>query len=175
MADRTPQQFKDIGKSLKFNLENGHLLASVILTYSYINAMASLIMPVNQEKVKGKDFINWVDNYMKADKNQPYQYKGIDLWGARCGLVHRYSPYSNLSKNGKCKILNYHNGSEHIYHKRNNEGDILLSVHRLVNDFFKAMSRFLSDLMKNETLRRKADERFKNHFFQIKKARKKGG
>jgi len=174
MTDRTPQQFKDIGESLKLNLENGHLLASVILIYSYIDAMASLIMPTNQENVKGKDFITWVNKYMKTDKNQPYQYKGIDLWGARCGLVHRYSPYSKTSKEGKCKILQYHNGSEHICHPGKDKTTVALSVYRLVNDFYRAMSNFSSDLMKNETLRKRADDRFKKYFFRIIKI-KQGG
>jgi len=174
MTDRTPQQLRNMGDSIKFNLKNGYLLASVILTYSYIDAIASLIMPENQKDVRRDDFIDWVNKYMKADKNQPYQYDGKDLWGSRCGLIHRYSPYSKLSMSGKCKILEYHNGSEHIYHKEKNNNKVLISANRLVNDFYKAMSKLLSDLMKNEMLRKRADYRFKNYFFQIKRI-KKGG
>jgi hypothetical protein len=109
-----PGFLKDIGDSIKFTLDNGHIMASLILTYSSIDCMASLIMPEDQKKVKGDDFRGWIDKYMEADQDQSYQYKGIDLWGARCGLVHRYSARSDISERGDCKIFQYHNGGPHI-------------------------------------------------------------
>ena len=164
MNDQTPKFLKDIGDSIKFTLDNGHIVASLILTYSAIDCMASLVMPKNQKEVKGPDFQSWVDRYMKADPEQPYKYRGIDLWGARCGLVHRYSPYSKLSENGECKVFQYHNGGGHRYDPKINEDVVLISAPDLVRDFYGAMMVFLEDLIEDKELFERADSRMKTLF-----------
>ena len=166
MSNGVPGFLKDIGDSIKLTLENGHFTASIILTYSAIDCMASLIMPENQKNVRGKDFTGWVDTYMKADPNQSYQYQGVDLWGARCGLVHRYSPYSSLSEKGKCKILLYHNGGNHKYNPSVNKNVVMISAPRLIRDFCKGMVVFLKDLIEDAELLERANSRVPN-LFQI--------
>lgn len=154
-----PKFLKDIGDSIRFTLKNGHINASLILMYSAIDSMASLIMPKGQKEVTGKDFKGWVDMYMKADPKQSYQYQGIDFWGARCGLVHRYSPYSSYSEAGECKIFGYHNGCNHICNRSISENMVLISAHRLIRDFYKAMMSFLKDLMEDAELLERANSR----------------
>lgn len=166
MNDKVPKPLFDMGESLKFNLKHGHLPASLILAYSYIDCMASLIMPENQKQVTGDDFQGWIDKYMEADQNQSYQYQGIDLWGARCGLVHRYSPYSSISDRGECKVFQYHDGGNHIYERSISENVIMISTPRLIEDFYKAMMSFLKDLMEDAELLERAKPRF-SKLFQV--------
>ena len=156
--------FKDIGDSIQFTLKNGHITASLILTYSAIDCMASLIMPENQKDVTRSDFIKWVDEYMKSDPGQSYQYQGVDLWGARCGLVHRYSGFSRLSEKGECKIFQYHNGGNHIYNPSISQNVVMISARRLINDFYEGMRAFLKNLIENERLRGRVGKRIGNLF-----------
>jgi hypothetical protein len=155
---------KDIGDSIKFTLKNGHISASLILTYSAIDCMASLIMPEEQKEVTGSDFKKWVDIYMKTDPVQSYQYRGVDLWGARCGLVHRYSPYSNVIEREGCKVFQYHDGGNHIYNPSINESVVMISAPRLINDFYEGMRAFLKNLIEDDKLREKAGRRIGNLF-----------
>ncbi len=164
MNDETPRFLKDIGDSIMSTLKNGHLVASLILTYSAIDCMASLIMPEDQKDVKGEDFQKWVHTYMKAHQDQPYQYRGIDLWGARCGLVHRYSPYSNLSERKECKVFQYHNGGGHRYDPSINEDVVLVSAPDLVRDFYGAMMVFIEAMMIDNGLFARANSRMKTLF-----------
>jgi len=166
MNDEALKFLKDIGDSIKFALENRHITASLILTYSAIDCMASLIMPEDQKEVRGNDFQNWVNTYMKADADQSYQYEGKDLWGARCGLVHRYSPYSRFSERGDCKVFQYHDGSNHVYNPSISKDVVVISAPRLVRDFYKAMTVFLKDLIENDELREKANRRM-GTLFQV--------
>ena len=163
MIDQIPKPFFDMGESLKFNLKHGHIVASLILMYSYIDSMASLIMPENQKEVKRDDFIEWVEKYMKAE-SQPYQYKGMDLWGARCGLVHRYQPHSSYSDNDECKLFLYSTRENHIYEGSKSKNVVIISAPRIVMDFYKAMSNFCSELIQDKELRQRADRRFKKFF-----------
>ena len=167
MIEQVPQPLIDMGESLRFNLKHGHILASLILMYSYIDAMASLIMPEKQKNVKGEDFTKWVNKYMKTDSNQPYQYRGIDLWGARCGLVHRYQPHSSLSDRGECKLFLYTTRKNHVYESFKSKKVVIISAPRMVRDFYGAMKNFMGDLLKDEELIEKTNRRFQR-FFQIK-------
>ncbi len=61
----------------------GATTATVIMVYVCIDALAALALPRGRE-VQGKaDFIAWVDRYLKAHPDQPYQYRGVDVYGAR--------------------------------------------------------------------------------------------
>ncbi|MQY59833.1 MAG: hypothetical protein GH144_09575 [Clostridia bacterium] len=157
--------FHTIGHDIKVALDNGAIGGALILTYAAIDAMAFLSMPENKNEVQGEDFINWVEKYMKTDSKQPYQYQGIDLWGARCGIVHRYGATSSLSDSGKCNFFGYHNGSEHMVKPSVDERFIVISWPRFINDFFGAMKKFLTDIMKDEELKKKVASRIVHLFY----------
>jgi hypothetical protein len=161
--------FHTIGHDIKVALDNGAFMGAIILTYAAIDAMAFLSMPENKKEVHRGDFVNWVEKYMETDSKQPYQYRGIDLYGARCGIVHRYGATSRLSDSKRCKIFGYHNGSEHMYNPSVNVRVVLISGKRLINDFFKAMQRFLTDIMRDEELKKRIERRIVNllHVSQV--------
>ncbi len=159
-----PKPLLDIGESLKCCFDNGHYVATLILIYTYIDALASLIMSPDKKEVSRQDFIFWVEKYMKTDPSQSYQYKGIDLWGARCGLVHRYSPSSKYSDNGTCKLFAYTTEKDHKYNPDIDANLVLISIPRFFRDFIGAIKNFLDDLISNDNLRRRAESRFKDFF-----------
>jgi hypothetical protein len=65
--------------------------------------MAFLDMPAQQQDVTSKDFVAWVDKYFRFPSLPcEDQLTGLDLYGARFGVLHTYSIISNLSRNGKC-------------------------------------------------------------------------
>jgi hypothetical protein len=122
--------------------------------------MAFLSMPANKKEVHRTDFINWVEKYMKTDSKQPYQYEGIDSYGARCGLVHKFGATSRLSDSGKCRVFSYINGSEHIYKPELHKDLVAISWNRFIRDFFAAMENFMTDIMEGKKLYEREKERF---------------
>ena len=52
--------------------------------------LANLAMPLGKQKVSRKDFKEWVDKYLEAHPDQPYQYRGKDVYAARCAFIHTY-------------------------------------------------------------------------------------
>lgn len=158
--------FHNIGHDIKAALDKKAFGGALILTYASMDAMAFLSMPEDNREVHRADFISWVERYMKTDPKQPYQYQGIDLYGARCGIVHRYGATSRLSDNGQCKIFNYHNGNDHIYKPTIHEDLVAISWPRFFRDFFNAMEKFLADIMKDEELKNKVERRIP-HLFHV--------
>lgn len=157
---------KNIGRDIKIALEQKAFGGALILTYAAIDAMAFLSMPDNQKDVRSKDYINWIEKYMQTDSTQPYQYRGIDIYGARCGLIHRYGPHSSLSDKGECKIFAYQNGKNHIYNPSKDPNFVLLSWGRFIQDFFDAVKKFLFDIEKDKLLYQRVSNRI-NHLFYI--------
>ena len=96
---------KSIRRNIKIALENECYGAVIILVYSAIDTLAFLSMPKSQEDVQRQDFIDWVEKYLHFPCKE--QLTGLDVYGARCGMLHNFSVYSKLSREGKCRRLLY--------------------------------------------------------------------
>ena len=53
----------------------GASLAALVMAYVCIDAMAYLAMSPDRSEQTKQDFIAWVDGYLKAHPDQPYQYR----------------------------------------------------------------------------------------------------
>ncbi len=80
-------------------------LPSLILIYSAIDIMAWLNRNKNHQYSDGSDFKAWVSTYLLPDSN--LKCSSIDLWAARCSIVHTYTAVSRLSDTDKAKQLYY--------------------------------------------------------------------
>lgn len=141
--------------------DSGAISATVIMTYVAIDTMAFLSMPLNQTKNGKKEFISWVNKYMKTDEMQSYQYIGKDMYAARCGKLHSYSAFSDYANNNGCKLYGYTGETEHLYNPKESERLVLISVPRLVNDFITGLKNFFQDALKDKTLQQNIDSRIK--------------
>ena len=125
-------------------------LATIALCYMCIDAMAYAAMPADKAKNDGKDFRDWVDQYLKADPKQPYQYAGRDIWGARCSYLHTFSPSSDFHEKHPDAIkLLYHVGNSHGFDPENAAGYALIDVPTFVDDITNAIQVFLTEANAN--------------------------
>ena len=85
--------------------KNGGSIPSMVLAYSTIDIMGSLLRPDPNSDAKGSDFQKWVSDFMLPGSN--LEATAVDLWAARCGFLHCLSPYSNISRSGKAKEICY--------------------------------------------------------------------
>ncbi len=162
----------DIDVCLKNNAPTG----AILLTYCAIDAMSFLSMPLHKYDKKKKlyvdkydverdDFIAWVEKYMKTDSSQPYQYQGIDLYGARCSVVHNYGVESDLSRNKKCKKIAYaFNSLKHFYDSSKHPEMVILGIDLFIRDFADAVIKFLSDIENDVKLQQQVEGRLPKLF-----------
>ena len=66
---------------------SGAFVAALAMVYVGIDTMALLACPLGQPEQTKKDFILWVDKYLRADPASDYQYEGADVYAARCALL----------------------------------------------------------------------------------------
>ena len=95
-----------IKRGIRGALENDCLESAVILLILCgIDAMAYLAMPASQEDVTRSDFVRWVERYSKFPCKE--QLTGLDLYGARCAMLHNFGAVSDLSRKEKCRQVAY--------------------------------------------------------------------
>ncbi|MDZ7860597.1 MAG: hypothetical protein U5O15_08040 [Candidatus Krumholzibacteriota bacterium] len=92
-------------KSVYLCFENNLITSCLILIYSAIDCMSALHRPVDQQKVQKQDFLDWSSKYIIPYLN--FDCTPLDLYSARCGIIHTYTPDSALTRNNKAKTVYY--------------------------------------------------------------------
>ena len=109
-------------------------------------------------------FTEWVDKYLLP--NSSLKCTALDLYGARCGLVHSYSSDSDLSRSGKVTPIGYAwkpstaleledliRANLDLSALGGSQGDyfIAVQVEDLIHSFRQGVQVFLADLESNRS------------------------
>jgi hypothetical protein len=86
-------------------LENRLHMPALSLIYCGIDVLASFGRPAGNAEVKRADFISWAERYMHCEKLLGLS--GLDLYAARCGILHAYTMDSRLSTEGRARRIMY--------------------------------------------------------------------
>jgi hypothetical protein len=89
--------FAAIDVCLKSNIK----LPALLLAYTLIDIAGGLIAMAN----RGRYFTDWLEKYMLPNGTLPCS--SLELYGARCGLLHNYSATSNLGASGPVRRVFY--------------------------------------------------------------------
>lgn len=124
--------------------------------------MAYLSMPATQPDVTRDDFVSWVERYIHFPCKQ--QLTGLDLYGARCGMLHSFSTISGLHRQGKCRQIGYMDRSvpEIRFNPNVSEELVLVSIEALARAFSDGVDRFLIDVYADGRKAKVANERFRH-------------
>lgn len=140
--------------------EAGAITAALAMSFICIDAAVYLSLPEDREKQVKSDFIDWVDNYLKADPQQTYTYRGIDVYGARCAVLHSFSSESDFHLvNPEAKIYGYHNGGRHAESRDIHDRLVLVGIPSFVDDVVRAVSQFLTDSLSNPDMKSRIEVR----------------
>ena len=152
-----------IKRCIRVLLEQECYRGALILVYSGIDTMAYLGMPASQTEVSSRDFIAWADKYISFPCKE--QVTGEEFYGARCGMLHTYTPYSRSSRSGG-RILGYMDVSvpEVRPHPEKPRTLVLVSISALVEAFLDGVDTFLVDLYADKDRAKVADGRFQKSF-----------
>jgi len=136
-------------------IERGYAMPGLILLYSLVDTMAWLSLPEGVEDVKGTDFIGWVRTYGLEQRVAPCT--ADELYGARCGLLHSFSPDSRRSRRGEIRPIYYvwgGAGRELLQGEIDKRGDsgIALHIADLRNGIVTAIDSFRRQLVTDAKL-----------------------
>ena len=126
---------------------------SLVIIYSTIDTCGLLDAPPQQTAATGASFKAWVKNYVLSYPG--LEFNEVDLWGARCAVLHTFTSESNLSFEGKARELQYYTGEKSAPHiqqfisfTKSHDGGKHLPVHYgdLAEAVFGGMKAFIHDL-----------------------------
>ena len=150
------QTFLDQVEAIRLCMNNKLHLPALILIYSCIDFAASLCRPVQNEEVNSTDFIAWVGRYMDCEVQ--LDVKAVDLYAARCGILHTNSANSRLWKNNKANRIFYtwgdrtpHSANDLI--KRLGKPERFVSTSCLFEALISGIEKFVDLLSEDEGLR----------------------
>jgi hypothetical protein len=142
----------DLIESIDDCLKDCRILPALTLLYTGIDVVASLERKPN-ETVRDA-FIRWTDDYLLGDQALPCT--ALDLYAARCGILHTFSPESDLLKKGQVRRILYAWGTACVDDLRQTikllgRSDIALHISALKIAFRNAVAAYLQELEKDKT------------------------
>lgn len=157
-------------------------LPTLVILYTGMDIMGSLTIDEAKakfdqdqlnNKVKEKfgtrhSFTYWAEKYLKPNERLNPKCKAIDLYGARCGLLHELRLESDLSNKDKAKVISYAWGNAKLEDlektiEKKKKSTIAIHINDLIDAFKKGIFDFVNDIKKDsERLNRinKQSERF---------------
>ncbi|MDD5335515.1 MAG: hypothetical protein PHS32_17425 [Rhodoferax sp.] len=138
----------------------GATTAAVVMAYVCIDTMAFLALPTGHDKQGRTEFIAWVDKYLRGHPEQPYQYRGLDVYGARCALLHAFGSEADYhQKYPEAKKFGYHDGGKHAYDQAQDEHLVIIGTVSFINDVVRAVGAFAEDCKADADLRARVESR----------------
>lgn len=137
------KHLNSVYKTIDFCIDNNYLLPALTLIYTLIDAMSWIYRPENKNDSTREDFIKWVNEFLLKDSI--LECNAIDLYAARCGVVHSMTPRAKLIRYKKARTICYCWGNKSVEElnqvislhekKGRSEKGLYVAVH--INDLFE--------------------------------------
>jgi hypothetical protein len=133
-------------------VERQCLVSAVALIYSCIDSLAALTRPPNQPDTTRVEFINWVNRYLIPSHH--LSCSAEDIYGARCGILHTYSPDSRMRRKGQAQALVYYwkSGPPPNATIPLPPDAIIIALEDLISTLEQAVENFLTDIAVDDDL-----------------------
>ena len=146
----------------EFHEASKHLqVAPLILAFAVIEASAKLSAPEDVKGTKGR-FMWWTEPFLRNKNGEPYP--ASDLYGARCGLFHEYGAESDLSRNGKCRVIAWTSGGDDRHHGKAGPTMIILSKEAFTEDLYNAGIAMIDKLEQDSAMSERFAKRLPSIF-----------
>jgi hypothetical protein len=168
--DILQKHLDELTGAIRLTLKAKKHIPTLILIYSAIDILAWLNRPLKQKDVERRDFISWVDQYLLRESK--LLCSSMDLYAARCAIVHSYQAESKLSREGKAKQIWYAWGQadvdrlrERIQKAKLNQIAVAVHVEDLVEALEHGIYKFITWIDSNHNEAKKVYSRVKTQLF----------
>lgn len=143
--------------------ESGLTTASLAMAFICIDSLANLSKPAGKQRVTRDDFKKWVERHLKGHPEQSYQYRGKDVYAARCAFLHTYGSEAELhEKDSDTLKYGYHDGGKHIFNPKVVPGLVLIGTRSFIDDVVQAVESFREHCKTDASLRNLVEERLRH-------------
>jgi len=171
MADRS--DYDKIISAMELCCSAGYIIPCVALAYTLIDSLAWLLYG-DMGLGSGKRFTMWVEQYLLPEL--PCECSALDLYAARCAILHTLSSESHLNRAGRAKAFVYSTGlsSSKIEEAASvlfpNDKTIGLDVNAFVAALRIAAAKFEKQVQSDAEMRRAVGTRFQKKYAFVTEA-----
>jgi hypothetical protein len=131
------------------------VVSALTLIYSAVDALAALARETVSTRGSRREFTEWVNLYLLPELAMDLS--ALDLYGARCGIVHTYSPASDLARDGRARLLVYkwregHRPDDPVLEERSRTAAVV-EIEALAEALERAVAAFEQAVLNNAALR----------------------
>jgi hypothetical protein len=148
------------------------ILPGLILLYAHIDIVASLNRAASKDEGTRQDFKDWVNQYLLPGSGLGCS--AVDLYAARCGVVHSYMAEARLTHSGDAKQIFYAWGTAEgtklkarVKKVGLDSKAVAVHVDELLEAFVAGLDRFLEDLSHDLQREQLVYERARKFFSHI--------
>jgi len=152
----------ELRASIVLLLEAHQPLSAMMLLYSGIDVLGALD---SDGGVATRDtFLSWADEYMKSDG--AHSCSSLELYSARCGLLHRWSPITNLTKSGVAREVIYAIDRPRFQQTQQAGGLLIIHPPWLWLTFRDGSSRFVDNALKDASSLKRVNKNLEGVYFE---------
>ena len=161
---------QQIRRGMDLCLGQGLSAPTLTLLFSGIDKMAWL--SCGKEEVTRHDFLAWVERYLLPDSGLGCT--SIELYSARCGIVHTQSPDARATRDGMARKIFYSWGTgrsedlQAYIDLADPGGAVALDIGQLVKAFDVAVDRFVGESDQTPALAQDVEQRLQKVFCDVK-------
>ena len=97
---------------------------------------------------------------MIGHRDQPYQYRGKDVYAARCAMLHTYGSKAEMhSQEPDTMVFGYHDWGKHAYEPHIDDRLVIIGSRSLTNDVICAVESFFRACHEDSALKARVEER----------------
>lgn len=135
--------------------------------FAAIDVVSGLERPADKEETSGDIFIRWCDEHL-ALAGPCHSLTGLDLWGARCGFLHGYTPISKQVRLQRARILAYVDHAENpVMGAEDAPNFLIVSLRSLTSLLVQGVSDSMVRLNSDKALGQLANQRMEMMFQSI--------
>lgn len=138
----------------------GATRGGLALAFMCMDMMAFLAMEEDKPDQTREDFLAWVREYLRADAAQPYQYLALEVYAARCAILHQCGSEAALHRRDPTlKQYGYTDGGQHMLNESEAPGLVLIGTLSFFADVRAAVGRFGEACLADAAMRSRAENR----------------
>jgi len=161
------KRFRETMETIEYCLKAQRILPALILLYTLIDSVSWLATDKKNESVKRR-FTRWVEDWMLKDNS--LSCNALELYAARCGILHSLTSDSDLSAIGKVKRITYSFGDkspsplQQVSDRIHPNEFVAVKIEDLYETFKGGLITFLENTMNNPDKKSAFERRATRHF-----------
>ena len=146
-------------ETINFTFSKQYLNPCLTLLYSGIDIVSSLD---RQGKTPKEAFLEWTEKYLLSKKK--FECTSLEIYAARCGLVHTFTSQSNLTRSKKARSIIYSWGSadpqklERVRKDLKYDDSVVVHIDDLIEAFKLGLREFIMEIDNDKEKRKRVSE-----------------